>query len=150
MRLINAIFPKTILEYHTRFNQNELVQMLKEHIESKQNLRRVDILVEHKKFEGTIEQDSFEIITVPDKDGYHSCRISGKIYPESTGTRVILHMGSPKSYAYSYIFFPVVLAVFLSTFPFANVPSEYVFQVYFWLGFGVLLFWHYHFSLPKG
>jgi hypothetical protein len=95
-------------------------------------------MLEHKKFEGTVEQDRFEISTVPDKNHYHACRILGEIYPEGTGTRVVLRMGSPKSYAYAYIFFPVLLAFVFAVFPFSSVQPEQVFPVYFSLGFGVL------------
>lgn len=149
MRLLHAIFPKTILEYHTRFSQNELVGMLKEHIEPKQNLRRVDILVEHKKFEGTVEQDRFEISTVPDKNGYHACRISGEIYPAGTGARVVLRMGSPKSYTFTYILFPVLLAVFLAVFPFSKVQPTQVFPVYASVIFGVLFVLAFPFFIAK-
>jgi hypothetical protein len=138
MRLLNAIFPKTILEYHTPFTQNEVVRMLKEHIEPKQNLRRVDILVEHKKFEGTVEQDRFEISNIPDKNGYHACRISGEIYPAGKGARVVLQMTLLKSYTYAYILLPVLLAGFLAMFPFSKVQPDQVFPVYSSVTFGVL------------
>lgn len=138
MALLNAIFPKTILEYNTRFSQSELVQKLEEHIEPKRIVRRVDIPLEHKKFEGTIEQGSFDISNVPNEHTYHACQIVGEIYPEGKGTRVVLEMRSPKSYAYAYIFFPVLLAFVFAVFPFSSVQPEQVFPVYLSLGFGVL------------
>lgn len=149
MHLLNVFFPKIKIEYHTSFTQNEIVRLLSAHTEPNRNLRRADILIEHKKFEGTIEQDRLEISNVPDKNSYHVCHISGEIHATGTGTHVILSMGSPKSYAYAYIFFFVLLVVVLATFPFSKVQHTQVFPVYISIIFGVVFVLAFPFFIAK-
>ncbi|WP_375560022.1 hypothetical protein ACE193_20235 [Bernardetia sp. OM2101] len=125
------LLPYEELTYKTHLSKDEILKRLSNETESKQLIRIGSIFGGHKEYEGTINENSFEISRIISYRNSFLPRIKGEIEERKEATFVHIKMSLS---TWVMIFLPIV-AVILFTInsitsflrsPFAQVESEFI------------------------